>query len=98
MKAIVTYVSKSGNSAILSVAQPIPGTKLMNRISGFIGIEENGYEVGEVIDLPDNLSVSKEVRKSTPNAEFGDSRDFEWLVFGEKAVVRQAVQQPVLAS
>lgn len=82
MKATVNYISKSGNSASISVKQQIG--IISQTISGFVGIPETNKDlldddatkivVGSVIDIPAK-SVRTEVRKGE------DGTPFNFLIF-----------------
>ena len=73
MKAIVIYVSKSGNSAMLAI-KPEFG-KFHNQIVGWTGLNEtNSVVKGEEVDIPaKNVSIKEEVTK--------DGTVFNKLVF-----------------
>ena len=74
MKAIVKYVSKSGNSVSLSIVSPIAGTKLLSSVSGFVAAVPGAYVVGDEIELPKNTVIIKELRTSADSGE-----TFTWL-------------------
>jgi len=72
MKAIVIYVSKSGNSAILAVRQSF-GAVTCDVASGWVGLNEK-VEVGQELPIPaKTVAVRAEVAK--------DGTVFNKLVF-----------------
>ena len=77
MKAIVTHVSQSTNSVIISINKQIPGTKLISKISGYVPCDIGAYQVGDEIELPENVIIKKETWSFTGDDQI--TKELVWL-------------------
>lgn len=74
----ITYVSKSGTSAIAVVQRKFgPATTMV--ASGWLKVDA-GTAVGTIINLPDTINVDTVVQQGEANPDTGEVTNFNWLV------------------